>query len=122
MGSFVVLVEDASGAIAWKPRVEASEGAGYSFVDTGGPGWVSLFECGEAFAEAGCVLVGDGKDSDAALRAAGVADQVMPAAAVSVGYGGVYDLDERLRHDDSVERSRFVRCPYFKIEMGASGR
>jgi hypothetical protein len=42
--------------------------------------------------------VGDGKDSDAALGAAGVADEVMASASVRVGYGGVYDLDEGLVH------------------------
>jgi hypothetical protein len=53
-----------------------------------------LFECGEAFAKTGSVLVGDGEDSDAALGAAGFADEVWAAAVVGVGYGGVYDLDE----------------------------
>ena len=38
--------------------------------------------------------MGDGEDADAALRAAGFADEVMAAAAVGVGYGVVYDLDE----------------------------
>ena len=55
---------------------------------------VGLFEGDESFAEAGCVLLGDGKDSNAALRAAGMAGQVWASALVGVGYGGVYDLDE----------------------------
>ena len=38
--------------------------------------------------------MGDGEDADAALGAAGAADEVMAAAAVGVGYCGVYDLDE----------------------------
>ena len=38
------------------------------------------------------------EDADAALRAAGFADEVMAAALVGVGYGGVYDLDQGLRH------------------------
>ena len=50
-----------------------------------GFGWVGLFEEREAFAEAGCVFVGDGEDADAALRAAGFADEVMAAATVGVG-------------------------------------
>ena len=54
---------------------------------------VGLFEGGESCAEAGCVFVGDGEDADAALGAAGVADEVMASATVGVGYGGVYDLD-----------------------------
>jgi hypothetical protein len=39
----------------------------------------------------------DGEDADAALRAAGVADEVMASALVGVGYGCVYDLDELFR-------------------------
>ena len=62
-----------------------------------------MFEGGEAFAEAGCVLVGDGEDADAALGAAGVADEVMAAALVGVGYCGVYDLDESLDQRASKE-------------------
>jgi len=53
-----------------------------------------LFEGGEAFAKARAVLMGDGKDADTALGAAGLADEVRASAAVGVGYGGVYDLDE----------------------------
>ncbi len=74
--------------------IEASEGGGDSGVDAVGFFGVGLFEGGEAFAEAGGVFVGDGEDSDAALGAAGMADEVMAAALVGVGYGGVYDLDE----------------------------
>ena len=44
--------------------------------------------------------MGDGEDSDAALGTAGVADEVMAAAVVGVGYGGVYDLDETSGHCD----------------------
>jgi hypothetical protein len=62
-----------------------------------------LFEGGEAFAEAGCVLLGDGEDADAALGAAGVADEVCAATAVSVGYCGVYDLDEFLAGHTVIE-------------------
>jgi hypothetical protein len=57
-------------------------------------GWICLFEWGEAFAETGCVLLGDGEDADAALGAAGFADQVVAAALVGVGDCGIYDLDE----------------------------
>jgi hypothetical protein len=55
-------------------------------------GWVCLFERGEAFTEAGCVLVGDGEDADAALGASGFAGEVSAAALVGVGDSGVYDL------------------------------
>jgi hypothetical protein len=37
--------------------------------------------------------VGDGEDADAALRAAGVADEVMASAVVGVGDCCVYDFD-----------------------------
>jgi hypothetical protein len=60
-------------------------------------GWFCLFECGEALAKARAVLMGDGEDSDAALGAAGFADEVVAAALVGVGNGGVYDLDETVR-------------------------
>jgi hypothetical protein len=70
--------------------------------------WVGLPKGFESFAEASCVFVRDGEDADAALRAAWVADEVMAAAAVGVGYGGVYDLDEGLCHVAFVEG--FARC------------
>jgi hypothetical protein len=93
-GGFVVLTEDAGGEVAGEPGVEAGEGVGYSCVDACGFFWVWFFEEWEAFAEAGGVLVGYGEDAYAALRAAGVADEVCAAAAVGIGYGGVYDLNE----------------------------
>jgi hypothetical protein len=55
-------------------------------------------------------MLGDGEDSDAALGAAGMADEVLAAALAGVGYGGVYDLDERDWHD-SVE-GRVTRDAY----------
>jgi hypothetical protein len=93
-GGFVVFVEDAGGAVAGEPRVESGEGVGDAGTDTGGSFGVGVVEESEAFAEAGCVLMGDGKDSDAALGAAGVADKVMCAALVGGCGGGFYDLDE----------------------------
>ena len=95
-GGFVVLVEDAGGEVAGEPGVEAGEGLLDAGVDAGGFFGVGLFEGGEAFAETGCVLVGDGEDADAALGAAGMADEVGAATTVGVGYGGVYDLDEAM--------------------------
>ena len=56
--------------------------------------WVGLLEEREAISQAGCVFVGDGEDTDAALGTAGFADEVWAATAVGVGYSGVYDLDE----------------------------
>lgn len=71
---FVVLVEDAGVSVAGEPGVEAGEGVGYSCLDASGFFWVGLSEGCEAFAKASCVFVRDGKDSDAALGAAGFAD------------------------------------------------
>ena len=70
------------------------EGVFDSGVDAGGFRWIGLLESGEAFAQACPVFVGDGEDSDAALGAAWVADEVMATALVGVGYGCVYDLDK----------------------------
>jgi hypothetical protein len=42
--------------------------------------------------------MGYGEDADAALGAAGFADEVVAAALVGVGYGYVYDLDETINH------------------------
>ena len=55
--------------------------------------------------------MGDGEDADAALGAAGMADEIMAAALVGIGYGCVYDLDECFVHCDSAEGSRFARMP-----------
>ncbi len=66
--------------------------------------WVGLFENAEASAEACAVFVGDGEDADAALGAAGMADEVGASAAVGVGYGGVYDLEEIVRGGGSLIR------------------
>jgi hypothetical protein len=93
-GGFVVFGEDAGGAIAGEPWVQAGEGRGNARADSLRAFGIGLSEEHEAFAEAGCVLLGDGEDADAALRAAGAADKVMGSAAVGVGYGGVDDLDE----------------------------
>jgi hypothetical protein len=60
--------------------------------------------------------VGDGEDADAALGTAGVADEVRAAAVVGVGYGGVYDLDEGLRHYASVEDVALCVMPYLKTK------
>ena len=81
--------------------------------------WVCCFEDGEAFAEAGCVFVGDGEDADAALRTARVTDEMMASAFVCVGYRGVYDLDEGLRHGAFMER--FARCANAHISESRFG-
>jgi hypothetical protein len=93
-GGFVIFVEDAGGAVAGEPWVEVGEGVGYSGSDASGFGWVGLVEGGETFAEACGVFVGYGEDSDAALGAAGFADEVRAAAVVGVGYGCIDDLDK----------------------------
>lgn len=74
-------------------------------MDAGGFSRVTLFEIGEAFAEAGCILVCDGKDTDAALGAAWMADEVWAGAAIRIGHSDVDDLDESLRQGaDLLER------------------
>jgi hypothetical protein len=93
-GGFMVFVKDARGAVAWEPGIEAGQGVRYALVDARCFGWVGLVEGGEAFAEARCILVGDGEHADAALGAAGFADEMLAAAAVGVGHSGIYDLDE----------------------------
>ena len=70
----------------------------YALVDSSGFGRVRLLEQCQAFAKACGVFVGYGEDADAALGAAGFADKVMAAAVVGVGYGVVYDLEERICH------------------------
>jgi hypothetical protein len=72
----MVFVEDAGGAVAGEPGVEAGEGFGDAVADASGFGWVCLRESGQAFAEACCILLRDGEDADAALRAARFADEV----------------------------------------------
>jgi hypothetical protein len=99
-GGFAVFVEDASVQIAGEPGVEAGEGVGYSCVDARGFFGVGLFEESEAFAETGGVFVRDGEDADAALGAAGFADEMRAAACGGGGEGGVYDLDERITHEE----------------------
>ena len=91
-GGFVVLVEDAGGTVAREPGVEAGEGVGHSCVDARGFFWICFFKEGEAFAEARGVLVRDGEDSDAALGAAGFADEVGAATERCGCEGSVDDL------------------------------
>jgi hypothetical protein len=117
-GSLVVFAKNAGGEIAGEPWVEAGESIGYSCVDACGSLRVCCFEDGKAFTEAGCVFVGDGEDADAALGAAGVADEMISTPTVGVGYGCVYDLDERLRHLVFVEGFALLReCPHLRIEI-----
>ena len=100
----LVFGEDAGCGVAGKPRVEAGEGGGDALLDAGGAGGVGLGEGSEAFAEAGRVLLRDGEDADAALGAAGAADEVRAAAGSGGGEGGGYDLDQVRRHGDVLSR------------------
>ncbi len=77
-GGFVVFVEDAGGEVAGEPWVEAGEGLGYALRGCAALFRGRLVRAGEAFAEAGGVFVGDGEDADAALGAAGMADEMWP--------------------------------------------
>jgi hypothetical protein len=82
----VVFGEDAIGGdvawvtSSWKPRVEAAERSGGAGANAFGAVGIGPGEECKAFAEASCVLVGDGEDSDTALRAAGAAYEVRAAA------------------------------------------
>jgi hypothetical protein len=103
-GGLLIFAQDAEGgdvagvASSWKPRIEAGEGVGDSFFESLRSGWVGLGEGLETFAEACCVLLRDGKDSDAALRATGTADEMRAAAQSGGCECGVDDLDEVLLH------------------------
>ena len=90
---FVVLVEDAGGQVAGEPRVEAGQGILDAGVDACGFLRVGLFELGKAFSKTSCVFVGDGEDANAALGTAGMADEVVAASTVGIGYCGFYDVE-----------------------------
>ncbi len=55
---------------------------------------IGLCEGLKSVAETGGILLGDGKDSVAALGAARAADEVRAAALGGGGQGGIHDLDE----------------------------
>jgi hypothetical protein len=65
--------------------------------------------------------VGDGEDADAALGTAGFADELMAAALVGVGYGGVYDLDKLLGHLSLPESHRAFLRRYSRHADGTRG-
>jgi hypothetical protein len=73
---------------------EAGAGGRSSALDAVGFFGVGLFEDDEGLTETGGVLLGDGKDSNAALATAWVADQVMATALIGISHYCVYDLDE----------------------------
>lgn len=81
----MIFVEDAGGDVARKPGGETGERGSYAGADSVGAGGIGLGEEFEAGAKAGCVFLRDGKDTDAALRAAGTADEVMAAAGCGIG-------------------------------------
>ena len=91
-GGFIAFVKDARGAVAWEPGIEAGQGVRDAFVDARCFGWVCLVEGGQAFAEARCILVGNGEHTDATLGAAGSTDEVGSASMICVGNSGIYDL------------------------------
>jgi hypothetical protein len=93
--AFIVFVEDASGKIPGKPRIEPSSRVSDSLADALGFAWIGLVEGDESFAEAGCVLVGNREDANAALGTSWAANKMLGSAAIGVGYCRVHDLDER---------------------------
>lgn len=84
-------------------------GGGGSGADTGGSGWVSE---GQAFAEARGVLLGDGEDAVATLRAAGAAGKMGAGAGGGGGQGGVDDLEEGVD----------LRSPGVRVRPAGRGR
>jgi hypothetical protein len=74
-----------------------------------------LGKAGHTFAEACCVFVGYREDANATLGAARFADQVMTAALVGVGYGGVYDLDEAITHLSQIDLSSHSRPSFLSV-------
>ena len=61
--------------------------------------------------------MGYGEDANAALGAAGTADQVGAAAVVGVGSGCVYDLDKGLSHVMEKKVRALRECPHLRIEI-----
>ena len=97
-GGLLILVEGAGRSVAREPRVEACERSGDSCADSFGARGIGLGELLESIAQAGGVLLRNGEDADAALRATRTADQVRAAAESGGGESGVDDLDEVLFH------------------------
>ncbi len=70
----VVFGEGTCRRVAREPGCQADEGSGCAGFHAKSARRVILVEQGEAFAEAGRVLLGDGEDADAALGATRAAD------------------------------------------------
>lgn len=87
-------VEETGDGIAGKLRGEMRNGRGGAVADGCGTRWIGGGERGESVAETGGIELRDGKDSDAALVAAGSAEQPGAGAACSVGYCRIDDLDK----------------------------
>ena len=82
---FVVWGQYAGAAIAGKPRIEAGEGSGGALFYPCRARRISLCKQREPFAQPCAILMRNGEDADAALRAAGPADEVRTAALISIG-------------------------------------
>jgi hypothetical protein len=87
--------EGAGGRIAGKVRGEARPGGSRTLLNAGGTVRVFMLEGGESLAEPEGVGRAYGKDSDAALGAAGAAEEMRAAARRGVGEGAVYKSDKR---------------------------
>ncbi len=90
-GSFFIFGEDAGGGIAGEGGGETGEGFGDSGTEASGSSGIRRGEELEASAEARGVLVGDGKDSVAALGTPRPACQVRAAAEGGGGEGSIDD-------------------------------
>jgi hypothetical protein len=91
-GCLIVFIQDAAMQVARKPWIETGEGLSYSAANASCFFRVGLGESFETFAKASRIFVSDGEDSDAALRAAGLAGEVVATAAHRVGERGVNNL------------------------------
>jgi hypothetical protein len=100
-GGFVVFVKNAAVHVAGKPRIETGERVSNSFADSCCTFWLGFGECFKALAQTRPIFMSDGKDADAALRTAGLADEMRAAAAIRIGDGAIHDLDERRQRKSS---------------------
>lgn len=93
-GVSVVLAENAGDGIAGKERSKPLKRIFYPDGDARSALRIATFEKVKTLTQTGSVLLRDREDAMTALRAAGVAGEVMPAALDGGSQGSVDDLDE----------------------------
>ena len=70
--------------------------AGLALAHTASARCVRLIQSDQPSVEAIGVLLRDGEDADAALRTAGLTDEMVPTAPCCIGHRGINDLDQAL--------------------------